>query len=76
MHCSGRLTLIKTTMTAMPIYTSISVGLSPWFLKVLHKIMHAFLWTRTDMVQNGKNLVAWNRVQRPLHLGGLGIIDL
>jgi hypothetical protein len=28
------------------------------------------------MVQNGKCLVAWNRLQRPLHLGGLGIIDL
>jgi hypothetical protein len=30
----------------------------------------------TDIVQNGKCLVAWPRVQRPLHLGGLGISDL
>jgi hypothetical protein len=28
------------------------------------KIMHAFLWTGTDMFQNGK------------HLSGLGVLDL
>jgi hypothetical protein len=54
MHRSGRLTLIKTTMLAMPVYTSIIVGLPPWLLKAFQKVMHVFLWTRTDMVQNGK----------------------
>jgi hypothetical protein len=39
MHRSGQLTLIKTIMMAVPVYTSISVGLPPWFLKTLHKIM-------------------------------------
>jgi hypothetical protein len=28
------------------------------------------------MVLGGKCLVAWDRVQRPLHLGGLGVLDL
>jgi hypothetical protein len=38
--------------------------------------MIAFLWTGTYMVQRGKCLVAWKRVQHPLCLGGLGVLDL
>jgi hypothetical protein len=38
--------------------------------------MVAFLWTGPDMVQRGKCLVAWDWVQRPLHLGGLGVLDV
>jgi hypothetical protein len=34
------------------------------------------LWTGFDVLHNGKSSVAWSRVQRPLHLGGLGIMDL
>jgi hypothetical protein len=76
MHRSGRLALIKTTMTVVPVYTSISIGLPSWLLKQFQKLMRAFLWTGTDMVQSGKCLVAWCRIQWPLHLGGLGMIDL
>jgi hypothetical protein len=36
--------------------------------------MKGFLWSGTDSVQ-GKCLVAWGCVQRPLLLGGLGILD-
>jgi hypothetical protein len=52
MHHNNRLTLIKTTMTAMPVCTSISIGLPSWLLKQFQKIMRVFLWTGTDMVQN------------------------
>jgi hypothetical protein len=38
--------------------------------------MTTFLWTGMDMVQADKCLVAWSRVQRMLHLGGLGVMDL
>jgi hypothetical protein len=38
--------------------------------------MRAFLWSETEVVQGGKCVVAWCRVQRPLHLGGLGIKDI
>jgi hypothetical protein len=31
---------------------------------------------RTEVVQSGKCLVAWELVQRPLPLGGLGILNL
>jgi hypothetical protein len=39
------------------------------------KIFTVFLWTNTEVAHGGKCLVAWSRVQRPLHLGGLGVMD-
>jgi hypothetical protein len=60
MHQSGRLVLIKTTLSSIPIYTSISIELPPWLLKCLTKLMKAFLWSGSDEVQGGKCLVAWS----------------
>jgi hypothetical protein len=58
MHRSGRLALIKSTLMAIPIYTSISVGLPSWMRQAMEKIMKAFLWTVTDTIPQGKCLVA------------------
>jgi hypothetical protein len=64
MHISGRLTLIKSTVSAVPIHTAICLELSAWVRKALIKIMRGFLWTGTEAVQ------------RPLPEGGLCIPDL
>jgi hypothetical protein len=60
----------------MLVYTTISVELPPWLTKALNKIMWAFLQSGTEVVQGGKCVVAWCKVQRPLSLGGLGIKDI
>jgi hypothetical protein len=60
MQRSGQLTLIKTTLTAITVYLAISLGLPPWMIKALTKIMRAFLWTGNDIVQGGKCLVTWD----------------
>jgi hypothetical protein len=73
MHRSGRLALIKSTLAAMSVYISISIGLPGWMHKALEKIMKGFLWIGTETVQNGKCMVSWGKVQRPLRLGGLGL---
>jgi hypothetical protein len=70
MHRSGRMVLIKTTMSSIPVYMSISIELPPWLLKCLIKLIKSFLWSGIDEVQGGKCLVAWSRVQRPTHRGG------
>jgi hypothetical protein len=70
MHRSGRLTLIKTTLSAIPVYTSISLCLPQWLRKALQKVMKHFLWMGTEEVQGWKCLVAWSRIQRPLQPRG------
>jgi hypothetical protein len=60
----------------MPVHTALSLELLTWVRKVMLKIMRNFLWTGTDTVQGGKCSVAWNMVQRSLHLGGLDIPNL
>jgi hypothetical protein len=75
MHHSSRLALIKSTLAAMLVYVSISIGLPGWMHKALEMIMKGFLWTGIEIVQNGKCLVAWGKVQHPIRLGGLGLPD-
>jgi hypothetical protein len=76
MNCSNRLAHIKSTLIAMTFYTTICIKLTRWLLWVVEKLTKAFLWTGSDEVQGGKCLLAWGRVQHPLRLGGLGILDL
>jgi hypothetical protein len=72
MNHSGRLELVKSTLTAILIYTYISLGLPAWTLKAIVKLMKAFLWTSSNTVKAGKCLVAWLSFQRSWDLGGLG----
>jgi hypothetical protein len=75
MHRSGRLTLIKSTLSAVPVHKTISLELPAWVRKGLIKIMRGFLWTGTESVQGDKCAVAWNQVQRPFAAGGLDVLD-
>jgi hypothetical protein len=63
MNRSGWLVLVKSTLSAMPVYISVSIGLPPWALKAIIKIMKAFLWMGMNVLQGGMCLVAWSRVQ-------------
>jgi hypothetical protein len=45
-------------------------------MKVIQRILKAFLWSSLEVMQNGKIIIAWSRVQGPLHLGGIGVPDL
>jgi hypothetical protein len=60
MYRSGRLTLIKTTLAAMLVYTAINHG--AWVIKAFVKIFRGFLWSGSDSTHNGKCLVAWDQV--------------
>jgi hypothetical protein len=58
MHKSDRLVLVKTTLSVMPIYMTISISLPPWLQKALVKIFKAFLWFGMDVMYGGKCAVA------------------
>jgi hypothetical protein len=58
MNKSDHLALIKSTLSAIPIHTCLILDMPPWFIKALNKIIKAFLWTGTDVMQGGKCVVA------------------
>jgi hypothetical protein len=54
----------------------LAIYFPPWALEAVDKIRKGFLWQDRKEVKGGHCLVAWGRLCRPLHLGGLGISSL
>jgi hypothetical protein len=50
MHRFSRLVLVKSTLSVVPIYTMIYMGLPAWMHKGLVKLAKAFLWLGSDVV--------------------------
>ena len=76
MNRAGHLVMVKVVLTAAPIYHLIAMDLPKWFFKAIDKRRRGFLWKGHDQANGGNCLVAWDKVQRPLEYGGLGIHNL
>jgi hypothetical protein len=68
--------LVNSVLTSIPTYFLTAFSIKKWAIKKIDKIRRAFLWKGTDSVNGGCCLVQWAKVQRPKHLGGLGVFDL
>jgi hypothetical protein len=73
---AGRVSLTKSTLSAIPIHTSIAVKVSLSIFQAVDKIRRSFIWSGSDSTNGGKCTVAWAKVTRPTNLGGLGATDL
>ena len=69
---AGRLTLIHSTITAIPPYIMQSVRLPRSVCDNLDKRIRRFLWGETSLIRK-PHLVAWNTVIKDKESGGLGI---
>jgi hypothetical protein len=76
MNRAGHITTVRFMLSAMPIYLLIAVNVPKWFSKEIDKIRKGFLWKGKEQVNGDCCLVAWEKVMRPLDLGGLGIPNL
>jgi hypothetical protein len=68
--------MVQHVLTSMIVYLAMTIDFPPWALEAVDKIRKGFLWKGRTEVRGGHCLVAWGRVCRPLHLGGLGISSL
>jgi hypothetical protein len=76
LNLAGRITLIKSVLSAIPVYLFIDLNAPKWVIKAIDKIQRNFLWKGRKKARGGNCLVSWDKISRPLDLGGLGIPNL
>ncbi|KAJ4792133.1 RNA-directed DNA polymerase (reverse transcriptase)-related family protein [Rhynchospora pubera] len=72
----GRLTLVKSVLTALPLHFMQVLKLPPWLLRHLEGIRRRFFWKENNKCLGGHCLVNWAKCCLPKANGGLGILDL
>jgi hypothetical protein len=73
---AGRLVLTRVVLTATSTYMMIALDLTKWVIKAIDKKRRGFLWKGQEKANGGKCPVSWEKVQRPLEYGGLGVHNL
>jgi hypothetical protein len=73
---AGRLTLVKSVLTAIPIYHLLVLLCPKWVIKAIDMIRRGFLWKGRKDIKGGHCAVGWTRVCRPLKFGSLDIHNL
>lgn len=76
MNKSGRLELVKSVLSAIPLHQLLVLAPPKKSIKQLEKIERGFLWACRAEAKGGHCHVNWRRVCKPISLGGLGIHDL
>ncbi|CAN0838702.1 LINE-1 retrotransposable element ORF2 protein [Linum grandiflorum] len=71
----GRLTLIKSVLTNLPVYFLSMFRAPAAVIKDFEKIQRNFLWSGHAETRKF-HLVSWDRVKTPISRGGLGILDI
>ena len=76
MTLAGRVVLVRFVLTAIPVYLLVVIQVPKWFVRAIDKIRRSFLWKGRKEINGGSCLVAWEKIMRPIDLGGLGIHNL
>lgn len=76
LNSAGRRELVRSVLSAIPVYTLTSIKVPKQLLVELDKARRRFLWAGDSELTGGKCKVAWPLVTRPVEVGGLGVLDL
>ena len=71
----GRLQLLNSVISSMPIYSLCSLHIPPGIIKQLERIQRQCLWRKQGQ-EYGHSLASWDLICRPKQKGGLGILNL
>jgi hypothetical protein len=76
MDKAGRLKVIKSVLTVVPIHQLLVYAPPKEVLKLIEKIQRGFLWAARKEANGGSCHVSWSRICRPIEHGGLGIRNM
>uniref|UniRef100_A0A453F1I3 Reverse transcriptase domain-containing protein n=1 Tax=Aegilops tauschii subsp. strangulata TaxID=200361 RepID=A0A453F1I3_AEGTS len=76
MNKAGRLAIVKSVLSAIPVHQLLAFAPPKKTLKQLEKIQRGFLWAGRAIANGGNCHVNWRHACRPGEYGGLGIRDL
>jgi hypothetical protein len=71
----GRLQLIGSCLSSMPIFFLCSLDIPEGILKQVNRIIRQCLWRKRGEDSSGVSLASWEMVCKPKDKGGLGILD-
>lgn len=71
---AGRRELVRSVLSAIPIYLLTTMKPPKQLLKDFDKMRQRFLGAGDEEITGGKCKVAWTLVARPIKFGGLGIL--
>jgi hypothetical protein len=76
MTYTGRLTVLNTTLNAIPVYAMCVLKTPVNIFVQFEKSGRQFLWAKKETHKHGKCLAKWDLVCRPKDQGGLGVLNL
>lgn len=76
MNMAGRVAWTWFMLSTIPIHVLIAIKVPKWFIRAIDKFRRGLIWSGRENANGGSCQVTWDKVQRPLEFGRLGVLNL